>query len=221
MKKVLILLSVTMLFSGCTVVKIEDQAIDRILDTVLSSSSHLVNQVAEGYKYYLPKGMSKLSKTDYNVHLRYQGESYYLYVDVISYYHKIKESYKENKDAYYSKALSYRGHDGYLEINEAKNAYFVEAMYHYAKIEAYVPKAKLQDALITISYVLSSVQFNDQVIESLIGDNALNYKEESFNIFKPKREVGDFLDYVKEYDNYTKDEDDVHDEDHLDTEIQE
>ena len=35
--------------------------------------------------------------------LEIDGNKYYFYVDVISYYHKVKNTYKKNEDAYYSK----------------------------------------------------------------------------------------------------------------------
>jgi len=221
MKKLLILLLITLLASGCSVIRIEDESIDNILNTVLKQENKLVNQVANGYKYYLPKGMMQLDKTSDNIHLRYQGVSYYLYIDVISYYHKVTITYEEQSDAYFSKKLNYHNQEGYLEINDIDGYYFIEAMFNYAKMEAYVPKGDIQDALVAICYVLSSIEFNDEVLESLIGENKLNYKEEVFTIFKPKREVGNFLDYVKEYDNYTEEDKEVYDEDEIKTTDQE
>ena len=49
-------------------------------------------------------------------------------------------------------------------------------------------------------YILQSVKFHDKVLESLIGDNVLSYKEESFNIFESTSSSDDsvleFSDYV-------------------------
>ena len=49
-------------------------------------------------------------------------------------------------------------------------------------------------------YILQSVNFHDKVLESLIGDNVLSYKEESFNIFESNSgsddSVLEFSDYV-------------------------
>ena len=72
-------------------------------------------------------------------------------------------------------------------------------MYHYAKIEAWVEEEDLKDAVTNMLLVLSSVSFNDQVLATLIGDNILNYTEESIDIFQPKREESEFLEYEQEY----------------------
>ncbi len=74
-------------------------------------------------------------------------------------------------------------------------------MYNYAKIEAVVPKNYINKAIIDSCYILSSLNFNDAVIQTLIGDNILDFKEEKFNIFEPTRTEKSFLDYIYEYDN--------------------
>lgn len=221
MKKVIVLLSMIVLFTGCNVIKIDDQNVDTIIDTVLKEKNERYNTVFEGYKYYLPKGTKLLEKTDYNATLSYQNHKYYLYVDVISYYHKTNDNYKKNNKVYYSKPLNYQNKKGYLEINEIQDRYFVEMMYNYAKMEAYVPKTELRDTLVNMSYILSSVKFNDQVLSTLVGENVLNYKEETFSILKPKRETGSFLDYVKEYDVYYDKNNELPDEDKIQTEEEE
>ena len=65
-----------------------------------------------------------------------------------------------------------------------------------------------------MAYILNSVQFQDTILSTLIGDNTLDYSEENFNIFKPRREEGSFLDYVEEdlsdsSDDYITDEDQI------------
>ena len=167
----------------------------------------------EGYSYYVPRGIRFVDKKEYNAILKDEyNNNYYLYVDVISYYHKVKEKYKVNKKAYYSKEVKTKNKFGYVEIKEDKTGYLVEAMYNYAKIEAYVEKDSLNDVMTNISMILSSMKYNDKVLSSTVGENILSYKEESYNIFKTKEKTSDFLDYVKEYDNYDqekKDEDNL------------
>ena len=77
-------------------------------------------------------------------------------------------------------------------------------MYNYVKIEGYTDKYDLVDCVSGISYILSSVKFNDNVIETLIGDKKYDLSSnETYNIFKTKKsKEGNFLDYVNEYDNY-------------------
>mgnify|MGYP004495940339 CR=1 FL=1 len=205
MKKLLVLLSILTLLTGCTVTKINKDSIDKVIDSVMKKEkdSKLKNVHFEGYSYYVPRGIRFVDKKEYNAILKDEyNNNYYLYVDVISYYHKVKEKYKVNKKAYYSKEVKTKNKFGYVEIKEDKTGYLVEAMYNYAKIEAYVEKDSLNDAMTNISMILSSMKYNDKVLSSTVGENILSYKEESYNIFKTKEKTSDFLDYVKEYDNY-------------------
>ena len=213
MKKLFVLLSILTLLTGCTVTKINKDSIDKVIDSVMKKDSKLKNVHFEGYSYYVPRGIRFVDKKEYNAILKDEyNNNYYLYVDVISYYHKVKEKYKVNKKAYYSKEVKTKNKFGYVEIKEDKTGYLVEAMYNYAKIEAYVEKDSLNDAMTNISMILSSMKYNDKVLSSTVGENILSYKEESYNIFKTKEKTSDFLDYVKEYDNYDqekKDEDNL------------
>ena len=213
MKKLLVLLSILTLLTGCTVTKINKDSVDKVIDSVMKKDSKLKNVHFEGYSYYVPRGIRFVDKKEYNAILKDEyNNNYYLYVDVISYYHKVKEKYKVNKKAYYSKEVKTKNKFGYVEIKEDKTGYLVEAMYSYAKIEAYVEKDSLNDAMTNISMILSSMKYNDKVLSSTVGENILSYKEESYNIFKTKEKTSDFIDYVKEYDNYDqekKDEDNL------------
>ena len=202
MKKLLVLLSILTLLTGCTITKINKDSIDKVIDSVMKKDSKLKNVHFEGYSYYVPRGIRFVDKKEYNAILKDEyNNNYYLYVDVISYYHKVKEKYKVNKKAYYSNEVKTKNKFGYVEIKEDKTGYLVEAMYNYAKIEAYVEKDSLNDAMTNISMILSSMKYNDKVLSSTVGENILSYKEESYNIFKTKEKTSDFLDYVKEYDN--------------------
>lgn len=213
MKKLLVLLSILTLLTGCTITKINKDSIDKVIDSVMKKDSKLKNVHFEGYSYYVPRGIRFVDKKEYNAILKDEyNNNYYLYVDVISYYHKVKEKYKVNKKAYYSNEVKTKNKFGYVEIKEDKTGYLVEAMYNYAKIEAYIEKDSLNDAMTNISMILSSMKYNDKVLSSTVGENILSYKEESYNIFKTKEKTSDFLDYVKEYDNYDqekKDEDNL------------
>lgn len=211
MKKLIVLLSIFCLFiTGCT--NVSSMSIDKVIEKIIKKDSKLKNVHFEGYSYYIPRTLKLINKTEYNAYLsdRYHNH-YYLYVDVVSRYHKIKEKYKINKKAYYSKAITTKKKFGYLEIKEEKNYYFIEAMYNYMKIEAYVSKDSFQDSLADIGLILSSVKYNEHVLDTIVGENKLNYKEESYNIFKTKKDSSDFLDYVKEYDyeEEKKDEDSI------------
>jgi hypothetical protein len=59
-----------------------------------------------------------------------------------------------------------------------------------------------------MSYILSSIKYNDNIIETLIGDKKYDLSEnETYNIFNTKKKnEGNFIDYVNEYDNYEGDD---------------
>ena len=79
-----------------------------------------------------------------------------MYVDVISYYHKVKNTYKIKQDAYYSKVINYGNKTGYLEITEDNGKYFVEFVFNYAKIESLTDKDNLVKVIDNMCYVLRS-----------------------------------------------------------------
>ena len=58
--------------------------------------------------------------------------------------------------------------------------------------------------------ILRTVKFNNAVLDSLIGENALDYKEEDYTLFKADSSKESFLDVVEreETDLYKKDLDD-------------
>ncbi len=207
MKKIIVLLSIVLLsITGCSIKKLDNKQFDKNVDTLLSEKVSISNVDFEGYKYYLPDGLKFLNKEEYNAVFRDRFENkYYLYVDVIGYYHDTLNTYEENTDAYFSKKLAYNGKSGYLEINEVDDKYFIEYVFHYGKIEALVDKDSLVNVINNSSYVLRSIQYNDEILESLVGDNILSYAEENFSLFETQASQEDFLDVVKEYDKgYSK-----------------
>ncbi len=214
MKKLFIILSIITLFlTGCSVVSLNNKTIDEVIDSVLMKNTKLKNTNFDGYSYYIPRELYFINKNDYNASLKDQNNNYYyIYVDAVSYYHKVKKSYKEDKNAYYSRKLSNKKKFGYFEINEEKNGYFIEAMYYYTKIEAFIKKENINDAVVDICTILSSIKYNDKVLDTIIGENILSYKEEDYNIFDTKKDTSNFLDYVKEYENI---DEDTTDEDNL------
>jgi len=209
MKRLLVLLSVSIFFiTGCSVVKLSDSDIGKNIDTMLSKKVKLYNVFYEGYKYYLPKGLSFIDKEDYNAILKdKENNLYYLYVDAISYYHKAENDYVANNDSYYSERLEYAKKDGYIQIDEVDSKYFIQFVYHYAKMEAYVEKKDLVDVVTRMCSLLRTVKFNDVVLDSLIGENVLDYKEEDYTLFKADSSKETFLDVVKkeETEQYKKD----------------
>ena len=190
-KKVFIILICVFASIGCTIQNISDSDIDKNLDVILNKNIKNSNKEAIGYQYYLPSYISTRNVKDFNQELYSNGNTYYLYVDIVSYYHKIKNNYKI----------------GYLEVNEVKGKYYIEMMFNYAKVEAYVSKYDLVDSISSMAYVLSSIKYNKNTIEAMLGSGKYDLGEnETYNIFETKKTTdGNFLDWVNEYDTYNGD----------------
>lgn len=206
MKKKLLLMISVLLLTGCT--NISYASLDEVTTTMLSSKTQLANNVFEGYKYYIPRGLRLETKDEYNATLLDEyNNTYYFYIDIISYYNEEKLDYTVNKEAYFSKKLNYNNKDGYLEITDVNNSnyYFIEYMYNYGKIEAYVKENQIKSAIINMSSVLSSLSFNRQVLETLVGNKVLDYKEDTYDVMKPKGSTATkdtYLEYEEKYGFY-------------------
>lgn len=203
MKKIVILLCLLVFVTGCTISKIDINDRDNMLKVALEQDINLFNRVSKGYKYYLPKGMSLLDYNEYNETLYSNANKYYLYIDVISYHYKIDKKYTVNNTLEYSKVVTHDGKTGLLEIQKQEDKYYILYEYNYAKMEAVVKEAEINETIMNMSYILSSIQYNDIVIDSLIGENVLDFKEEKYEVEKPKENENTFLDYVNIYDKYT------------------
>lgn len=202
MKKIFLIVLCLILFTGCTVVRINTDNIDNLIDVVLSKNNKLYNRVGKGYKYYVPRGMNYIDTTELNDKLYSNGYYYYLYIDVISYYNKIDFSYKENKDAYYSRYININDKVGYLEINKVNDRYLIEYMYNYAKIEALVYEEDINDVVLNSTYILSTIKFNKNVIKLMLNDEYFINKEERYDIFTSKVDTTDNLEY--DVNNYSE-----------------
>ena len=200
MKKIIVLLSIVVLFlSGCTVYKLDSTDLGKNIKILLSEDVNIYNVYFDGYKYYVPKGMGLTNKEEYNAtFLDKSGNKYYLYVDAISYYHKAENTYMVNDKIHYSNKLEYNDKTGYINIEKIDDKYFVQFMFNYAKMEAYVPEEDLTTVVNNMCLVLRTVTFNDDVLESLIGDNVLSYQEENFTLFDTESSNEDFLEVVQD-----------------------
>lgn len=205
MKKVIVLLSIVLLLmTGCSIKKLDDKDFESNMNVLLSEKVSNSNVNFEGYKYYVPEGLKFVNKEEYNAIFKDRfNNKYYLYVDVISYYHKTPIKYKEDKSLYYSKYFDSTKKAGYLEVSEAKdnNKYYVEFVYNYAKMEALVSRDDLVDVITNMAYILRSVSYNDKVLDSLVGENILSYAEETFTLFETEASQSDFIDVVSKYDD--------------------
>ena len=205
MKKIILILAVIIL-TGCT--SIDDVSYDEIISEIVSSKYEIYNENRSGYKYYTPSNISSNDTIDYNEILEDDSYRYYFYVDVVSYYNRVIESYEVDNNAFYSKAINYQDKFGYIEINEvSNNKYLLEIMYNYAKIEVIVDKYDLPKAISNSLIILSSVKYNSEILETIVGENILTSKEIEFNIFETKKTESNFLE-VEANNIYVEEEND-------------
>lgn len=219
MKKIKVILLSIFLLTGCTFIDLKNDKVENIIDSIIQKDITLYNNIFEGYKFYVPRGLKIADKNKYNCKILYNDDTFYLYVDIVSYHYKTARDFTASSTNYLSKELRYNDKIGYIDITKKSEKYFIEFMYNYAKIEAYVDKDNLNDAVLNMAYILSSIQYNDQVINTLIGENALEYKEEKFDIFESKREQSNFLEWIEKYDNYEETKDNEKNQDILDYEV--
>ena len=207
MKKIFVLLALVFLVAGCTVLKSDN--LEKVIDEVLTSNENLANQYFAGYQYYLPREVSLINKYDYNTTLQYKGNKIYLYVDIISYYHKKEENYETKDDIYFSKVLEHNGKKGYISIEREDDVYYVDMRYNYGHIETYVKEEDLAGTIIQSCYILNTLKFNDAIIDSLIGENKIEYQEEQFNLFKSEGSSSNYLNTIDDSDGYNSDDDEI------------
>lgn len=203
MKKLIILIVCFTLLCGCT--KINNDNINNIINSVVSSDNDRANQYRNGYKFYLPNNLSTIKIDDKNNVFKENDIKYYMFVDIVSYYHKVENKYQFNKKAYYSSLINYNNKSGYVEVNVKNDKYLIEIMYNYAKIEVIVNSNDIASAITNSLIILTSVNYNDDIIDNLLEEDVLNYSEETFNIFETNSNDSNFLKVVEEYDNYNED----------------
>jgi len=204
MRLLLIIVSLFLL-SGCSHIKVNDTSYEDLVSNAVSSKYSIINTYRTGYKYYVPTNLDVTKKDDYNETLEDVNYKYYLYVDVISYYNRVIANYTVNNDAVYSQEIKYEDKYGYIEINKWKNdRYLLEIMYNYAKIEVIVNEDGIKNAVNNAIIILSSIEYNNNILENIVGDNVLTSKEIDFNIFETKKTESNFLT-VSEQDIYEED----------------
>ena len=189
MKKIVLLVFAILLLTGCTIVRINTNNIDTIVEIVLSKDNNLYNRVGRGYKYYVPRGVTYLDTDETNEKLYSNGNYYYLYIDVVSYYQKIANKYDKEDNIYYSREFTEDegfSSNGYLKITEKDNLYYIDFVYNYATIETVVDKNEVNDAVLNSAYILSTIQFNKNVIDLMIDSEKIGNREEKYEVFKNK-----------------------------------
>ena len=211
MKKIILLIICLLFISGCS--NIQSSSYEKIINDVLKSNKKIYNEYRNGYKYYLPRGLNISGSNVYNEKFSTNHNEYYLFVDFVGYKNKTTSTYEINDNSYYSYEIKYKDNFGYLEINETKDKFYIEMMYNYAKIEIVTDKEYLNEEIYNSIVILSSIKYNDIVIDKLMSDEELNYKEMPYNIFTPKESSSNIIDIIDDYDIYPSWKDEIPDSD--------
>ncbi len=200
MKKLILLLTITVFLCGCTNINNENYE-DNINETIKNNvNNKLYNHIGSGYKYYLPKYMNIKNVLNYNEEINSNDNTYYLYIDIISYYNK--NNLKTTKSCNPNYEFENNNIKGFVCINDMDDKYLVEIVYNYAKIEVKTDKIYLKEVINNSIIILSTIKYDNELIENLVVEKKLNNNEETLNIFKDKKSKEDFLEVIEEYDTY-------------------
>ena len=204
MLKKIILIAGLFLITGCTSVGINTLSIDSAISNVLNQDNELYNTYEVGYRFYKPRNFNLLKSDENNYEYINNGKKYYLYVDILAYYNKVNNQYSLDKDAYYTQEFNYDGKYGFINIIEKDDYFYLKIMYNYAIIEVKVKEDEIIESVIYSSILLSSINYNDNVIAHLVQNNLIGTNEKNFELEGPKEKEETYLDYLEDYDDYDK-----------------
>ncbi len=199
MKKIFILVFILILCTGCIKVNNPNNK-DIIIDKIVVSSTK-PNTISMGYKYYLPFGIEKVYDKDYNQKFKLDDNYIYLYVDVVSYYHKNTLNFSEENsyNTYYYKKITNGNKTGYVKIIKEEESYFIKIVYNYAKIEAFTKENNIEEVLTNSMIIINSIDYNDNLIKKIL-ENDYNFgAEKEYKIKKPEDAKSKFSEYLSEY----------------------
>ena len=202
MLKKIILLFGLLLVSGCTNIRIDALNVSSAINSVLSQDNKLYNTYEVGYKFYKPRNFNLLKSTDNNYVYINNGKNYYLYVDILAYYNKVNNEYNLQKNAYFTQEFNYNDKYGFIDIIEKDSYFYIKIMYNYAIIEVKVKEKDIIESVIYSSILLSSIEYNDNVIAHLVQNNLIGTDEKNFELKGPDEKEETYLDYLEDYDEY-------------------
>lgn len=175
-----------------------------IINNILVKDNHLVSERREGYSFYKPKGFTILKRDNLNTIFNYNGYKVYMYVDLYGYNLGIKFKYHPKNNILYSKEINKYNKYGFIEIYEENGAYFYKILYNYIRIEGYSNKNDIKLLLSKLARLLSSIEYNDKVIQKKLSTENSVYDEKELKYFI-KKDKGDFiLGYEEEKDESYK-----------------
>ena len=206
---ILIIILLVFVLTGCTTKKVEDLTIEDALALGLTSNADLYNTNNIGYRYYLPRGFTVEEDRDNIQILKSDEVEYFLNVDLVSYYNKTAITRSETTDnAYKYLPINLNNKTGFLEITQNNDYFLIKMVYNYAIIEAQVKESQVNSSIVNMAYIVSSIKFNDFVINNKFGEDVLELKESVYKIFAPaqkKEETKTYAYYLEQYNEYKGD----------------
>jgi hypothetical protein len=134
-----------------------------------------------------------------NKNMEYLKEYYYPYEELVNTgYQRIytKDINKENIDSLFDNA-----------INILKDGIETNFVQHMKINVVFVDKIDINEAVTNSIILLSSISYNNNVLESVIGDNALEFSDETYNIFETKEQQTNYLKFDEDiYEGYEEPE---------------
>ena len=199
MKKVIVLVCLVLLLTGCVRIDRNDDNYKQLVDNCLNDKI-ITNNVALGYKFYVPRGVRLIKNYDYNQVLLIDDDYVYLYVDIISYYYKNELNYEDSLDSYYYSELSFDNKLGYIMITENdNNRYYVEIVYNYAKVEFYTSQGNLSKYISLATIMLNNIEYNDIVIEDILENHSGSFSNIKYQVDKPFDASSNFSHFLEEF----------------------
>ena len=197
-KKLIFIILLVILSTGCTKIEKTDNDYNKLIVNCLSKKE-ITNEVAQGYKFYIPKGVKLIKNYDYNQKFLIDNNYIYLYVDIVSYYYKNKIKYENEENSYYYNKISFNDKKGYIKITEENNKYLVKIVYNYSKIETYTEKENLNKVISLGTIILNNIKYNKKIIKKSIDESLGSFSEVTYEIEKPEDASNRFKEYLEEF----------------------
>lgn len=196
-KKLILIIFCLLLLSGCKKINDNGDYIEKVYNCLKEKS--ITNEVALGYKYYLPKGVKKIKDYDYNQVFLIDDCYIYLYVDIISFFHKEELEKPNVSNKNYYETFNLGDKNGYIFIEKKDEQYYLSIVYNYSKIEGYVEKEKINKVITLSSIILNSIDYNEIVIEKILEGDLGQFSEFTYEVDKPEGASSNFSRYLEEY----------------------
>ena len=198
-----IILGIMLIFLvGCNK-NIDDMSFEEIINDSIKEDINVNNVNAIGYKYFLPINFNVYKDEKFNQTFLSDNNYYYMNVDFVSYHYKSSIESMHDINDYFYYSFSRSGKGGYLKITKNNDYFFVELCYNYAIIEVEVEEKDLKYAVSRSILILSSIKYNDLIIEKYIADTSLDAVESVYEIPEPldKDKSKNVLEWIDKNDN--------------------